>query len=57
MALTTMDFNQASAVLQAVTEQATGAAVLAPVDTGSFTSVASTALSMGTAIQCREPSL
>lgn len=48
MALTTMDFNQASAVLQAVTEQATGAAVLAPVDTGSFTSVASTALSMGT---------
>ncbi len=48
MALTTMDFNQASAVLQAVTEQATGANVLAPVDTGTFVSVASTALSMGT---------
>ncbi len=47
MALTTMGFNQIATVLQAVTEQATGAAVAAPVDTGSFVSVAQTALSMG----------
>lgn len=48
MAVNSMTFEQVSTVLQAVTQQATGVSVLAPVDTGSFVSVASTALSVGT---------
>lgn len=42
-----MTFNQLSTVLAAITSQATGSAVLAPVDTASFVSVAQTALKTG----------
>ncbi len=48
MSVNSLTFEQVSTVLQAVTQQATGVSVLAPVDTGSFTSVATTALSVGT---------
>lgn len=47
MAINDMGFNQLSTVLAAITSQATGAAVLAPVDTASFVSVAQTALKTG----------
>lgn len=42
-----MGFNQLSTVLAAITSQATGAAVVTPVDTASFVSVAQTALKTG----------
>ena len=47
MAVNDMTFNQLSTVLAAITSQATGSAVLAPVDTASFVSVAQTALKTG----------
>ena len=47
MAINDMGFNQLATVLAAITSQATGAAVLAPVDTASFVSVAQTALKTG----------
>ena len=47
MAVNEMGFNQLSTVLAAITSQATGAAVVAPVDTASFVSVAQTALKTG----------
>lgn len=47
MAINEMGFNQLSTVLAAITSQATGAAVVAPVDTASFVSVAQTALKTG----------
>ena len=47
MAVNEMTFNQMSTVLAAITSQATGSAVLAPVDTASFVSVAQTALKTG----------
>lgn len=42
-----MGFNQLATVLAAITSQATGSAVVAPVDTASFVSVAQTALKTG----------
>lgn len=47
MAINEMGFNQLSTVLAAITSQATGSEVLAPVDTASFVSVAQTALKTG----------
>lgn len=47
MAINEMGFNQLSTVLAAITSQATGSAVPAPVDTASFVSVAQTALKTG----------
>lgn len=47
MPINDMSFNQLSTVLAAITSQATGAAVVAPVDTASFVSVAQTALRTG----------
>jgi hypothetical protein len=47
MAINEMGFNQLSTVLAAITSQATGATVVAPVDTASFVSVAQTALKTG----------
>ena len=47
MAALDLTFNQLSTVLAAITSQATGQAVLAPVDTSSFISVGQTALKTG----------
>lgn len=47
MAVNDLTFNQLSTVLASITSQATGTAVLAPVDTQSFVSVANTALKAG----------
>lgn len=47
MAVNEMGFNQLATVLAAITSQATGSAVVAPVDTASFVSVAQTALKTG----------
>lgn len=47
MPVNDLTFNQLSTVLSGITSQATGAAVLAPVDTASFVSVAQTALKTG----------
>lgn len=47
MAVNEMGFNQLATVLATITSQATGSAVVAPVDTASFVSVAQTALKTG----------
>lgn len=47
MSVNTMDFEQMSAVLTSIVQQATGQIVETPTDTGSFVSVAQTALSAG----------
>ena len=47
MAVNDLNFNQLSTVLQAITQQATGQAVQAPVNSGEFVSVAQTALKSG----------
>lgn len=47
MAVNSLSFEQCAVVLQSLTEQATGAKVITPTDTGSFVSVANTALSAG----------
>lgn len=47
MAVNELSFNQLSTVLAEITSQATGSAVVAPVDTQSFVSVANTALLTG----------
>lgn len=48
MAVNSLTFEQSATVLQSLAEQATGAKVITPTDTGSFVSVANTALSVGT---------
>lgn len=47
MAVNNLDFNQLSTVLTSIVKQATGQAVLTPVDTASFVSVGNTALLAG----------